>query len=148
MLFSLARHYRMLFSHTFVCTIFSDATFALCLRTLCSHARPVHLLRNICSQTIVEHYSRTCLAHAMFARHFRISCSQATFARYVRMPVRILLSVRYFPRLVAHATFCTPCRTAFSHATPFSQTLSPSSSSNLRPILIMRAAALAEGLYN
>ena len=106
------------------------------------------LFLHIISARYFACHFRTLFSHVICRHHLRTLFSHGVFARYVRMLVRILLSVRYFPRLVAHATFCKPCFTRFSHATLFSQTLSPSSSSNLRPILIMRAAALAEGLYN
>ena len=103
----------------------SDATVALCLRMLFSHANFVHFLRTICSQAIVENYSRMLLSYPTFARHFRTLCSHATFARHVPMLVRILISKRYFPKLNAHATLARSVRKPFLHVIPISQTLSP-----------------------
>ena len=86
-----------MFAHWRLHCFCSDATVALCLRMLFSHANFVHVLRTICSQAIVENYSRMFLSHATFARHFRTLFSDATFARYVRMLIRILLPKRYVP---------------------------------------------------
>ena len=121
-----ARHFRLLLSHTVVCNILSDATFALCLCTLFSHAKSIHFFvryfRKHLSNTILQHVIVPCL----FARHFRIAFLHVVFSHYFPYATFLASCARYI---------CTPCRTPFPHATPFSQTFSSPSSSNLSPIL-------------
>ena len=134
-----ARYHRTRFTHVFYRTTCSHAIFAHCrlqyiirryFRTLFTHAivacKAIHLLRTIFSQTFVEHYSTTCYCPMPVRTRFRTLRSHVVFSHYFPYATFLASCARYV---------CMPCRTPFPHATPFSQTLSSPSSSNLSPII-------------
>ena len=139
---------RVLLSHTTIEHYFrmlvSQDIFACHVRTLAS---ALFLFRRYCcalfkiTHAIFACQFRTCSAYNMFACNCRklfLGCSCRMLLSHAMFACSFAYyfpNDMYIPKLIAHATLARSVRTPFTLAIPVSQTLSPPSASNLRPIL-------------